>query len=52
MKLSMISRIIKDEVCVIHQRQTLSLMLVYYMYSKQKKTKNNANGTHENFMPS
>ena len=24
----------------------------FTMYSKQKKTKNNTNGTHENFMPS
>ena len=63
----MISRIIKDEVCVIHRglrwiTQTEVLIILDIMRKpnsiivlvciQNQKTKNNTNGTHENFMPS
>ena len=69
MRLSMISRIIKDEVGVIHRSrrlrwitQTEALIVLDIMQKpssiivllciQNQKTKNNTNGTHENFMPS
>ena len=61
MKLSMISRIIKDEVARLRRitealiildimREPSSIIVLFCI--QNQKTKNNTNWTHENFMPS